>query len=653
MIKMIMKKRGLILVLTLLFVTIFITSFVSAGDRYYYWQDGACNAYACSRIDRTEPFSFGLFNDLNGCPRGYFQGRIGYNGAWEYDEGCHGLSGPCYNNPSYNPVFCYKQDSGNLVNSGAYEFGGMYSNNLNNPTTGSKSCPAGFQKNVELVYGQKITACYKDKEGTGYGKWFFGGMYGSTFRKRADGDNYGYIRYENPASDKANCPAGYNSYCLHGDSSCSVGPMPCKEGTCRNSIFFCMKSNPDQDGDGHIPPNDCDDTNPDIWQIVQGYVDGDGDGDGAGNLVDVCGGNSLDSGYSSNDDDCDDTDKLINLAMPEDCITDYDDNCNGQINEGCTNITGASWRDMNRRIISDNEVDLNDRVILLVGGEYIGTSEINYTIYKSVAWWFDKKMAKNQNMGFTTWKANKSGTYYFKAKIEGIGEQLSGDLVVSENEDNFIPVAEITGPEDRQIYFLGTELSFTQSSYDEDDEFDYTWNLGDGTNKTGNSSTKENWGFDYTYNTPGQKNVLLTVDDGRGGFGRDYISILIVNSSHVLSYIDSPKWQETVGQNIKFNASGSYVVNYDANTEIIDCLAGNCPLTTGNCPINSDCTNNLSVQNASLRDYMDMNFTWVFTNGLTKMITTEKILNNPIIDMTFSVPSTPLNPHIAVLTVNY
>jgi hypothetical protein len=573
MVKMSMKKRGLSLVLILIFVSVSLINFVSAGTAFY--PDITCNDchpdkewnYWCSDMrDDYGPlnrFVYGI--DTDHVNEGSFCGAC--RDTW---------GGQCCgrNWPHMSVIVCF--------------------------------CGEGYHREGELKGGAcvpNVFDCYAD----------------------VDKD-----RYPNKSQ-------------IYSRDLNSCGPD--------SGYIKTDTSNPE----------DCDDTDPNVWQIIPGHVDGDKDGYGAGSLGDVCSGDYLPEGYAHEDLDCNDTNNQVNPGMQEDCSTPYDDDCDDpeDINEGCTSISQVSWRNMNRHPIYNNEVDLNDWVMLFVRGEQMQNKEINYTIFKREEllgvdfFWPDKKVAKSSTIGFTTWQADEDGTYYFEAKIESFGMDKSNDLIVLESEDNFFPIADITGPEDRQMYFLGTELNFTQASYDEDDEFNYVWNLGDGTIKTGNSVNKTNWSFSYTYETPGQKNVLLTVDDGRGGFGRDYISILIINSSHVLSYIDSPRWgEETSGQNIQFDASGSYVVEY--NGASVNCLAGNCPLTTGNCPPDPFvCTNNLSLQNVPSEDYTGMNFTWIFTNGLTGNTMTEKKLNNPRINRTFSLPSTPENPHKATLTINY
>ncbi|MFM7771010.1 MAG: MopE-related protein, partial [Bacteroidota bacterium] len=68
------------------------------------------------------------------------------------------------------------------------------------------------------------------------------------------------------------------------------------------------------------------------------YTDADGDGYGAGSGTQYC--STPGAGYSSNNQDCNDALAAVRPGVSEVCSTNYDDNCNGQINEGCTAVPG-------------------------------------------------------------------------------------------------------------------------------------------------------------------------------------------------------------------------------------------------------------------------------------------------------------------------
>lgn len=87
----------------------------------------------------------------------------------------------------------------------------------------------------------------------------------------------------------------------------------------------------DNDGDGYTSDVDCDDNDPNVHPGAPEECDGiDNDCDGFVDNWDDDG-----DGYSRCFDDCDDTDPNVYPGAPEVCGNGYDDNCNGQVDEGC------------------------------------------------------------------------------------------------------------------------------------------------------------------------------------------------------------------------------------------------------------------------------------------------------------------------------
>jgi len=74
-----------------------------------------------------------------------------------------------------------------------------------------------------------------------------------------------------------------------------------------NSINWLIEGE-DKDKDGYFYNDDCDDNNADKYQFIEGYLDSDKDSYGTGNLLQVCSGDELPTGYSEIDTDCNDTD---------------------------------------------------------------------------------------------------------------------------------------------------------------------------------------------------------------------------------------------------------------------------------------------------------------------------------------------------------
>jgi len=230
------------------------------------------------------------------------------------------------------------------------------------------------------------------------------------------------------------------------------------------------------------------------------------------------------------------------------------------------------------------QADLGDTVKLVVSGEGFEGKEINFTIYRDVPFWFNKKIAQTSSLGWTTWRANETGTYYFKAQpADGSAEEYDsrdnqdyGILEVTAPEDNYPPYAEITNPRNGEIYLVGQEINFTQNSYDEDDPLIYSWDFGDGTASSEYNTT-------HIYTDTGQMNIMLEVEEEtRGQKANDKVSILIINLSeegiYVFANIDEPEWNKWYEIPMKFNATSSYAINVSNGQ--IECIAGNCPSQT-------------------------------------------------------------------------
>jgi hypothetical protein len=128
-------------------------------------------------------------------------------------------------------------------------------------------------------------------------------------------------------------------------------------GRCHMLLYLFLAANAamaqDADNDGFTPPEDCDDTDPDIHPAAEEICDGednncdnetdegllrtywpDSDGDGygeAGAGIQSC---SMPPGHVLNSQDCDDGDMDLSPAAEETC-DGADNNCNNVIDEGC------------------------------------------------------------------------------------------------------------------------------------------------------------------------------------------------------------------------------------------------------------------------------------------------------------------------------
>jgi len=96
----------------------------------------------------------------------------------------------------------------------------------------------------------------------------------------------------------------------------------------KNSIYWVIEGE-DNDDDGYFSNTDCNDNNAEVYRNVKAYLDNDDDGYGAGNYLDVCTGDSLISGYSYINGDCNNYNPNVNPDMDDIPYNGVDDDCNG------------------------------------------------------------------------------------------------------------------------------------------------------------------------------------------------------------------------------------------------------------------------------------------------------------------------------------
>ena len=89
------------------------------------------------------------------------------------------------------------------------------------------------------------------------------------------------------------------------------------------------KQDIDDDGDGILVQEDCDDSDPSIGVATEFFVDGDGDG--YGSIVQTEFGCSPPQGFVENQEDCDDGNEDIHPGADEICDV-FDNDCDGEIN---------------------------------------------------------------------------------------------------------------------------------------------------------------------------------------------------------------------------------------------------------------------------------------------------------------------------------
>jgi hypothetical protein len=191
----------------------------------------------------------------------------------------------------------------------------------------------------------------------------------------------------------------------------------------------------------------------------------------------------------------------------------------------------------------------------------------------------------------------------------------SDDLsVILTSPPNNPPVANITAPVHRGIYYRGTTVEFNQTSLDADgDGLTYRWSIAE------DNYVNTNPSFVYTFSTAGQKTITLRVTDTRGAIHEMQVGVIIATPTPgVLTFISRPVHQQTIVNStlwVQFNASDSYVINNVAGPScpVVSCLAGLCPVHTENVP--AGCAQaTLPVTNTP-QGFQSLYFDWSFNDG--------------------------------------
>ncbi len=224
------------------------------------------------------------------------------------------------------------------------------------------------------------------------------------------------------------------------------------------------------------------------------------------------------------------------------------------------------------------------------------------------------------------WLEGTSQEFYFTASA-GNSNNRSEIVDVNENQGpNTPPVANITAPIHRGVYYNSTTVLFNQSSYDSESDLKYNWTIAEDDYKDNRSS------FMYIFKKPGIKTVTLRVTDDRGAWDEQEIAILVVASPGMLAYINHPFNKEIVppqiigsgrSLNLDYAANDSFVIN---NNVInggtcatgLTCLAGNCPSQTQNSPNYCPGPGGPIPINGTPKTFAETTFNWTLGNDQIK-----------------------------------
>ena len=255
----------------------------------------------------------------------------------------------------------------------------------------------------------------------------------------------------------------------------------------------------------------------------------------------------------------------------------------------CTKIgiTEAYWALLNGTRVTTAAV--NDTVLMMVNGNGLSGQMISYSIYKDSWWPWPSPLNTEDTIGFSSYKTNDTGDYYFKTEVGGF-EKTSEMLRVGSGgggpgQGNKRPVTRITLPISEMNVSVGENIIFNVSSHDEDDLLKITWDFGDDkkhviTNYVDNSVLSGNFNTSanvtHNYSASGRYLIKLTAKEmERDQEDSKEIYVNVFNTGiNVFPVISSPKEGEIYENKIiNFNASSSRVINCSTSHS---CPGGGC-----------------------------------------------------------------------------
>lgn len=212
---------------------------------------------------------------------------------------------------------------------------------------------------------------------------------------------------------------------------------------------------------------------------------------------------------------------------------------------------------------------------------------------------------------------------YFDAANANVPTIITSSQIIYQNDSNLCsfsrPQANIVAPVHRGIYYTNTEVTFTSGCTSQIGPVTNEWTI---TPQNGQSFTRTEETFNYTFTNPGQANVKLKCTDLDGKFDTNESQILIVASPYVLAYINEPSFNEITytsppgsgpyfPNEVSFSASDSFAV--DSNGCTVTCLGGMCPYQTQNAPLSCGVPNITITQTTN--SYNPFFFNWTFFDG--------------------------------------
>lgn len=269
-----------------------------------------------------------------------------------------------------------------------------------------------------------------------------------------------------------------------------------------------------------------------------------------------------------------------------------------------------------------------------------GTASITYRINdQNVSAALNQELASGDELEF-----------YFYARALGQENQSELLLVNLSAAPNVPPIARISHPLHRGVYYRGSVIEFREQSLDpEGTSLRYNWSI------TEDQFTSSQQSFNYTLSSAGQKTITLRVTDTEGMWNEAQIAILVVASPGMFAFISDPDHQQLIVENtlrISLGANDSYVINSQGTcpTLTVTCLAGICPAQTQNSP--PACGGGPLPIQSTPQGFGQLYFDWSFSDG--DSASSADGLGRFDVMKQFSLPSSTLDDYKrADLRINY
>jgi hypothetical protein len=274
----------------------------------------------------------------------------------------------------------------------------------------------------------------------------------NTYYRDADGDSYGNAAITTTA--KCNAPAGYvtnNTDCNDNDNTKWRSAMLYVDAdgdgyTVGSAVSVCYGTNIPNGYKATSLGTDCNDNDAGVYTPIRYYQDADKDGYGIDNnkSILVCA-SVAPNGYSRYNTDCNDKNASINPGAAEICGDNIDNNCNGQTDESCPQVS-ISINDVS--IAEGNTGKKNLVFIVTLSQSSASTVTVNYATANGTATAPPDFTAKSGSLSF------RSGTTSQQVSIS-----ITGDRTIESDETFYVNLSGATNAVIARATGTGTILN--------------------------------------------------------------------------------------------------------------------------------------------------------------------------------------------------